>query len=120
MLVEIRQGADSEAIFTKAQTYKLKEVITELSDVYVDLKVFYLKNNLHKKPNKFSEKYLMNCHCINWLYTLRCEYGQGGIKFIEKTLWALKHTLERNLDDVQFEYVKLMISILLEVRTLYL
>ncbi len=124
MLCAVRKSEnvtdDEDAIITHAQVVKFRDVISQLAKPDVDLERYYIVNNMYKKPaENLKEKYILNLHCINWLYTIRCEQGRGGLRYIENCLWALKRTLDKFLEPIEFEYVKMLISILFEVRNLY-
>lgn len=120
MLVAIRQESDDrETFLTKAQVKKMRDILEELVKNDVDLEKFYLKNLFKKSGENLCEKTILNQHCISWLYTVRCEIGFGGLKYIENCLWRLKYTLDRELEDIEFEYTKLLLSILFELRNLY-
>ncbi len=81
------------------------EIITD-----IDKTQYYIKYKLYMPSNS------INKHIINWLYTVKCESGASGMRFIDIVLWGLKNTLKRNLDDVQFAYIKALIIIFISER----
>ena len=93
--------------------YRLKDTGSELvNERHTD--VLYQKYRL-SSPNKKIIK-----HIINWLFTVKCESNATGIRYIDMVLWALKRTLSRDLDDIQFSYIKGLIQIFLIERKQYM
>lgn len=79
----------------------------------------YLKYRLYLKSDRMTAEALMNKHVINWLYTIRCEIGEGGLRYVDNILQQLRYTLKRDLTEEQFEYVKLIIDCFFIQRNLY-
>ena len=79
----------------------------------------YIKYYLYVPPKKLQGIQSMTKHIINWLYTVRCESGATGLRYINIVLNALSRTLRRDLNDLQKEYVFGLIDIFHAERNLY-
>ena len=85
----------------------------------IDTDEFYIKYKLYIPPKKLQGIQKMNKHIINWLYTVKCESGVSGLRYINIVLKALVKTLRRDLDSLQQEYVCGLIDIFHAQRNLY-
>lgn len=108
-----------DSILTKNNGVKMKRAAHELCREDVNLNDFYLEYNLHQKSCKGLATTKMANHCVNWLYTVRCECGYGGIKYINIVLKALKDTMHRHLDEMQYAFCKIIFDMYIDLRNLY-
>lgn len=107
-------------ITTKYTGNKLRKATNELCSNNVDLDDFYLNYSLHEKCYRSSFPTVMARHCVNWLYTVRCECGSGGLRFINIVLKAIQDTMHRELTDMQYSFVKIIFDLFVEQRNLYM
>ncbi len=106
----------------KHQMPRLRTAIYQLFPKDVDLQEFY-KNNLCKKASggPLSEKAIITRHCINWLYTKRCETQLFGKEFIEFLLWVLRESLHYvDEEDIRTEFILYLIDVCFNIRRKHL
>lgn len=97
---------------------RLRNIARELIP-RINTEDFYIKWQLYVPPTKLQGAQRMNKHIINWLYTVKCESGASGLKYINIILKALIKTLKRDLNELQEEYVYALIDIFHAERNLY-
>lgn len=97
---------------------RLRTVARELIP-RINTEDFYIKWQLYVPPTKLHGVQKMNKHIINWLYTVKCESGACGLRYINIILKALIKTLKRDLNELQEEYVYALIDIFHAERNLY-
>lgn len=105
----------NDELISVTTIYKLRQLVNDL--IYLnnfDADEIYLKYclNLRFKDARST----MRAHVFDWLYTVRCELGSGGLIFINTVLSALGQTMRRNITDVQFAYSKLLLDIFIKER----
>lgn len=107
-------------ILTKYNGHKIKKATIELCGNNVDLDDFYINYSLHEKCYRSSYETVMARHCINWLYTVRCECGSGGLRYINIVLQAIQDTMHRELTNIQYSFTKIIFDLFIEQRNLYI
>lgn len=110
--------SDSQ-LLTSFSANKIRNAIEDMVHNILSTKEIYLKYRIYERKKNNTLTTLHNKHVINWLYTIRCECGSGGLKFVESVLQNIRYTLKREMDERQFEYVKLIFDTCVTLRNLY-
>lgn len=97
-------------------TDKLRRIVKKIIPE-IDKAEYYRKYRLYLPMKDWmTETQIIDKHVTNWLYTIKCETGSSGLKYIDTVLFALKKTLDRDMDELQYLYVKTLIFIFLKER----
>ena len=98
--------------FGPSRIQRLRMIARELIPE-IDVMKYYNDNQQFIKRLNINESQMMTNHIQNWLFTIKCETDTSGIRYIEIVLRSLQKTLKRDIDDLQYDYVKALISIFL-------
>lgn len=107
---------DGRTSIIKHQMHTLKSALVALVPDDVDLDKFYESQIRKQSRISLSDKAKLMRHCINWLYTKKCETLYSNKEFLEFLLWVLKETLNYVTDELQEEFTCFLIDVCLNLR----
>ncbi len=80
---------------------------------------YYYSHRMHVYNPNMKPLQIYNRHIMNWLFTIKCETCTTGLRYIEIVLQALKRTLDSNMNEIQFAYVKMLLYLFLRQYKIY-